>query len=177
MIGRQTEPDLDGHSIGQKRRLLKAFNSLLSIVYFPGCKFAIPVCFFVLCISCLLGVCDCYLGLGFGRLNSSLAAFRTTRRGQCCGTQVRVFQFDKLLLRELPRLYNHFKAKQLQLEVRRGEFGQPPQPAPLLFKDPEGSKLYNEHKFLRGGPMAMRPLSTTFSDWLRWRIVSDAIFV
>lgn len=28
-----------------------------------------------------------------------------------------MFQFDKLLLRELPRLYNHFKAKQLQLEV------------------------------------------------------------
>ncbi|CAB1117035.1 unnamed protein product [Ectocarpus sp. CCAP 1310/34] len=32
-------------------------------------------------------------------------------------SQVRVFQFDKLMLRELPRLYNHFKAKQLQLEV------------------------------------------------------------
>lgn len=32
--------------------------------------------------------------------------------------QVRVFQFDKLMLREMPRLYNHFKAKQLQLEVR-----------------------------------------------------------
>ncbi|CAN0166658.1 unnamed protein product, partial [Ectocarpus sp. 12 AP-2014] len=31
--------------------------------------------------------------------------------------KVRVFQFDKLMLRELPRLYNHFKAKQLQLEV------------------------------------------------------------
>ncbi|CAN0096144.1 unnamed protein product, partial [Hapterophycus canaliculatus] len=30
--------------------------------------------------------------------------------------KVRVFQFDKLMLRELPRLYNHFKAKQLQLE-------------------------------------------------------------
>lgn len=29
-----------------------------------------------------------------------------------------MFQFDKLLLRELPRLYSHFKAKQLQLEVR-----------------------------------------------------------
>lgn len=36
-------------------------------------------------------------------------------------TQVRVFQFDKLLLRELPRLYNHFKAKQLQLEVSGGK--------------------------------------------------------
>lgn len=32
-------------------------------------------------------------------------------------SQVRVFQFDKLLLQELPRLYKHFKAKQLQLEV------------------------------------------------------------
>lgn len=43
------------------------------------------------------------------------------RRTVCtCSRQVRVFQFDKLLLRELPRLYNHFKAKQLQLEVREG---------------------------------------------------------
>ncbi|CAN0395915.1 unnamed protein product, partial [Laminaria digitata] len=37
--------------------------------------------------------------------------------------KVRVFQFDKLLLRELPRLYNHFKAKQLQLEVGTGGRG------------------------------------------------------
>ncbi|CAM9756730.1 unnamed protein product [Scytosiphon promiscuus] len=34
--------------------------------------------------------------------------------------KVRVFQFDKLMLRELPRLYNHFKAKQLQLEGEKG---------------------------------------------------------
>lgn len=41
----------------------------------------------------------------------------------CLPAQVRVFQFDKLLLRELPRLYNHFKAKQLQLEVGDGGWG------------------------------------------------------
>ncbi|CAM9663908.1 unnamed protein product [Ectocarpus sp. 4 AP-2014] len=39
--------------------------------------------------------------------------------------KVRVFQFDKLMLRELPRLYNHFKAKQLQLEGWGGLRGAP----------------------------------------------------
>ncbi|CAN0419690.1 unnamed protein product, partial [Ectocarpus sp. 12 AP-2014] len=39
--------------------------------------------------------------------------------------KVRVFQFDKLMLRELPRLYNHFKAKQLQLEGWGGLGGAP----------------------------------------------------
>ncbi|CAN0344314.1 unnamed protein product [Discosporangium mesarthrocarpum] len=31
--------------------------------------------------------------------------------------KIRVFQFDKLMSREMPRLYNHFRKTSLQLEV------------------------------------------------------------